>query len=53
MDRIVMDRNELRKWTWAWDPKLGGIEVGDRPIRIQYSLPNPSGERKLKGLYPH
>jgi hypothetical protein len=52
MDRIVMDRNELRKWTWVWDPKLGGIEVGGKPIRIQYSLPKPSGEKKLKGLYP-
>jgi hypothetical protein len=53
MDRIIMDRNELRKWTWVWDPKLGGIKVGDRPVRIQYQIPNPSDSRTLKGLYPY
>lgn len=50
MDRVIMDRNELRKWTWLWDPKLGGIEVGNRPINVKYELPK-SSERRLKGLY--
>jgi hypothetical protein len=53
MDRVIMNRDDLRKWTWLWDPKLGGIEVGGRPISVQYQLPKPSGERKLKGLYPY
>jgi hypothetical protein len=53
MDRVMLHRDELRKWTWLWDPKLGGIEVGDKPMTIEYGLPRPSGEKKLKGLYPY
>ena len=53
MDRAILNRDDLRKWTWLWDPKLGGIDVGSRPISIQYQLPKSSGGRKLKGLYPY
>lgn len=53
MDRIIMDRNELRKWTWLWDAKLGGIQVGKSPIRVKVQLPNPSQPRELKGLNPY
>jgi hypothetical protein len=53
MDRAILNRDELRKWTWLWDPKLGGIDVGDKPVSVQCDLPNPSGERTLKGLYPY
>jgi hypothetical protein len=53
MDRVIMNRDELRKWTWLWDPKLGGLEVDTRPISIKYQLPKPSGPQKLKGLYPY
>jgi len=53
MDRVILHRDELRKWTWLWDPKLGGIDVRDKPIVIEYNLPRPSGDKKLKGLYPY
>jgi hypothetical protein len=53
MDRVILHRDEVRKWTWLWDPKLGGIDVGDKPIAIEYDLPRPSGEKKLPGLYPY
>ncbi len=53
MDRIILHRDELRKWTWLWDPKLGGIDVRDKPITIEYDLPRPSGKKKLPGLYPY
>lgn len=53
MDRVIMNRDELRKWTWLWDPKLGGMEVGGQPIAIKYELPKLSGQKKLKGLYPY
>ena len=53
LDRLILHRDELRKWTWLWDPKLGGLEVGGRPISIKYDLPRPSGEKELKGLYPY
>lgn len=52
LDRVIMHRDELRKWTWLWDPKLGGIEVKKKPLAIDYSLPAPA-DRKLKGLYPY
>ena len=57
MDRILMPRDELRKWTWLWDPKLGGIEVKGRPVSVKYELPElsatPNATSKLKGLYPY
>jgi len=53
MDRIMMDRVELRKWTWLWDPKLGGIEVKYQPVKIKYELPILTFTPKLKGLYPY
>jgi len=52
LDRIIMHRDELRKWTWLWDPKLGGIEIKKTPRTIQYEIPNPA-DRQLKGLYPY
>jgi hypothetical protein len=53
MDRVILHRDELRKWTWLWDPKLGGVDMRDKPMAIEYILPRPSGEKKLKGLYPY
>ncbi len=52
MDRVIMNGDELRKWTWLWDSKLGGIKVGGSAITIQYDLPKPS-DKTLKGLYPY
>ncbi len=52
IDRLIMHRDELRKWTWLWDPKLGGIEVKKSPITIDYRMPDPA-DKKLKGLYPY
>jgi hypothetical protein len=48
-----MNRDDLRRWTWLWDPKLGGIEVGAGPVNIKYPLPKPLDQPKLKGLYPY
>jgi hypothetical protein len=53
LDRIMMPVAELRKWTWLWDAKLGGIEVKDSPMSIEYRLPTQSDEKKLKGLHPY
>jgi hypothetical protein len=53
LDRLILHRDELRKWTWLWDLKLGGIEVGSKPVTVKYQLPESPGERKLKGLYPY
>ncbi len=48
----MLPRDELRKWTWLWDPALGGIDVKDQPLTIRYEMPKPSGKRRLEGLYP-
>jgi hypothetical protein len=52
-----MPRDQLRKWTWLWDAKLGGIEVKDRAVDVNYELPDlsstPNATSKLKGLYPY
>ena len=53
LDRSILHRDELRKWTWLWDPKLGGIEIKKTPVSIEYALPKDSAQRKLKGLYPY
>ena len=52
LDRVILHRDELRKWTWLWDKKLGGIEVKKSPVAIQYQLPSGT-DKTLKGLYPY
>ena len=39
LDRLMLDREELHRWTWRWDPKLGGIDVKGEPITMQFDLP--------------
>lgn len=53
IDRLLLHRDELRQWTWLWDPKLGGIVVGERPITIEHDLSQVLSAKKLKGLYPY
>lgn len=53
LDRQILPLDELRKWTWLWDPKLGGIEVKKSPVTFKYEMPGASGENKTKGLYPY
>jgi hypothetical protein len=52
MHRVILHRDELRKWTWLWDPKLGAIEVGKTAKTLKYQMPQGS-EKRLKGLYPY
>jgi hypothetical protein len=53
LDRVLLHRDELRKWTWLWDARLGGIEVDDPAVSIKYDLPTGPAIKKLKGLYPN
>ena len=53
LDRILLPVAELRRWTWLWDARLGGIEAGSSPLSIKYQLPKRPDEKKLKGLYPY
>ena len=53
LDRVLLHRDELRKWTWLWDPKLGGIEMKDQTVELKYEIPKPLKDAKLKGLFPY
>lgn len=54
IDRCILHRDELRKWTWLWDARLGGIEVktANETVTLDYQFPNIA-DRELKGLYPY
>jgi hypothetical protein len=51
LDRILMPRSEFRLWTWVWEPKLGGIEVGKNPITMSYKLPTSFDPRTARGWF--
>lgn len=53
LDRVLLHRDELRRWTWLWDPKLGGIKIKSHPVTIKYEIPKSFKESKLKGLFPY
>jgi hypothetical protein len=51
-DRILMARSEFHRWTWVWEPRLGGITVSVPPMTLTYHLPerfDPAGDR---GWFP-
>jgi len=53
LDRLLLQVSELRRWTWLWDPKLGGIEVKGEPVTIEYEVPRGTDRAKLQGLHPY
>jgi hypothetical protein len=53
LDRILMARDELRRWTWVWEPKLGGIEMTDKPLAVSYELPARFDPKTARGLLPY
>lgn len=50
LDRILMAKSELRRWAWVWDPALGGIEIGNKPVQLVYSLPRCRDPKLARGL---
>ena len=52
MHRVLLHRDDLRKWTWLWEPKLGAIEVKSSDVTIDYEVPS-RGESSLQGLRPY
>ena len=46
LDRSILPRGDLRKWTWLWDPRLGAIVVKDAPVKIEPPRKVPSSPRK-------
>jgi hypothetical protein len=52
LDRVILSRDDLRRWTWLWDPHLGNIEVTDAGKAVHYVLPNDLRAGPLRGLLP-
>jgi hypothetical protein len=53
LHRVILHGDELRKWTWLWDGRLGGIQVDKDPITISYDYNDALQSKKLQGLYPY
>jgi len=51
-DRVLMARAELEKWTWVWEPKLGGIIVNAAPVTVTFPLPDRFDPRSARGWIP-
>jgi hypothetical protein len=51
LDRILLARKELQRWTWVWEPKLGGIEVKEKPLKLSYQLPRRFDARSTRGWF--
>jgi hypothetical protein len=52
LHRVLMQVSEMRQWTWLWDARLGGIEIGADPVTIEYRLPQRD-DKQLQGLRPY
>jgi len=51
-DRLLMASSELEKWTWVWEPKLGGIVVGEVPATVLFPLPDRFDPSSSQGWFP-
>jgi hypothetical protein len=53
LDRLLLPEAELRRWTWVWAPRLGGIEVrGGNTVRVVYDFPRRFDAGAARGWYP-
>lgn len=52
LDRLMLHRDDLRKWIWLWTPELGGINVTDQPLEIEFDM-SEKAQQLLKGLRPY
>jgi len=47
-----MAKSEFQRWTWVWEPALGGIEVGDKHVEVSYEVPRRFDRDKARGWIP-
>ncbi len=50
LDRILMAKQDLAKWIWIWEPRLGGIDVKDQTVRVVYPIPREYRSSQVRGL---
>lgn len=51
LDRILMGRDDFRRWTWVWEPTLGGIEVGSAAVKVSYEMPDRFDPKTARGWF--
>ncbi len=52
LDRILMARGEFHRWTWIWEPRLGGIEVTGSARTLAMPLPERFDPGTYRGWFP-
>jgi len=52
LDRILMPRGKFQRWTWIWEPRLGGIEVAGSARTLAYPLPERFDPKVHRGWFP-
>jgi hypothetical protein len=52
LDRILLANSEFQRWTWVWEPALGGIEVNKETVRVSYTLPAKFDPQTMRGWLP-
>lgn len=52
LDRVLLPRADLGRWTWAWEPSLGGIAVDGKARTLEYKLPAAFDRASARGWFP-
>jgi hypothetical protein len=52
LDRVLLPKAEFRRWTWVWEPKLGGIKTGVNGAQVSYDVPRRLDSTSARGLFP-
>jgi hypothetical protein len=53
LDRVLMAKRLLRKWTWVWVPALGKIEIQQQPVDVCFVWPSHYDGPNAQGLTPY
>ena len=53
VDRLLAAKQDLRQWTWIWEPALGGLTLSHQAATVQYRLPEAFDPAKVSGLLPY
>jgi hypothetical protein len=52
LDRVLLPRDQLARWAWIWDPRIGGLEIGEGARTLDVALPSVLDPSKVKGWLP-
>ncbi len=49
LDRLLLAKSEFNRWTWVWEPRLGGIEVSRGVVKVVYEVPGRFNPKTARG----